>query len=151
MCRFINAPHLIPFFPVLLHSRSDIARRAANARWQNRANATGIPVKPSTAASVAAAAARRRTPPASASAPVLPTAHTDKKSRASLAGAAANVTKAGTACETKSPHGTRASRSESAKEPCVEEIEAEFWRVVERPEPGQIVETLYGSDLDSGK
>ncbi|MEW5310086.1 MAG: hypothetical protein WDW38_001916 [Sanguina aurantia] len=133
-------------------ARSDIARRAANARWQNRANATGVPVKPSTAASIAAAAAaatRRRTPPAAAA--VLPAAHTDKKSRASLAGAAANVTKAGTAPETKSPHGTRASRSESAREPCVEEIEAEFWRVVERPEPGQVVETLYGSDLDSGK
>lgn len=37
------------------------------------------------------------------------------------------------------------------REPTVDELEAEFWRLVERPQPGQVVETLYGSDLDSGK
>lgn len=35
--------------------------------------------------------------------------------------------------------------------PSVAEIEAEFWRVVERPETGYLVETQYGQDLDSGR
>lgn len=33
----------------------------------------------------------------------------------------------------------------------VEQIEAEFWRVVERPVDGYMVETQYGQDLDSGR
>ncbi|GIL43086.1 hypothetical protein Vafri_875 [Volvox africanus] len=36
-------------------------------------------------------------------------------------------------------------------EPSVEEVEAEFWRIVERPTEGLVVETLYGSDLDSAR
>jgi hypothetical protein len=35
--------------------------------------------------------------------------------------------------------------------PSVDQIEAEFWRLVETPAPGKVVETLYGSDLDSGR
>lgn len=39
------------------------------------------------------------------------------------------------------------------KEPQVSiaQLEAEFWRIVERPDPGRVVETLYGQDLDSGR
>ncbi|BDA42391.1 probable lysine-specific demethylase JMJ703 at N-terminal half [Coccomyxa sp. Obi] len=36
----------------------------------------------------------------------------------------------------------------SGPEPTVEEIEAEFWRIVESPD--EVVESLYGQDLDSG-
>lgn len=35
--------------------------------------------------------------------------------------------------------------------PSVDEMEAEFWRMVEMPVAGRVVETLYGSDLDSGR
>eukprot|EP00798_Chlamydomonas_sp_ICE-L_P008179 gene8179-1435_t len=35
--------------------------------------------------------------------------------------------------------------------PTVDEIEAEFWRIIEAPSPDQVAETLYGSDLDSGR
>lgn len=114
-------------------------------------------MKPCATASIAASAAaavRRRTPPASSPPPPAITLHADKKARATLAGAAGNITSgrnAGAGSGTVSPHGTRAAKSESAKEPCVEEIEAEFWRIVERPEQGHPVETLYGSDLDSAK
>lgn len=133
------------------HPRSDIARKAANTRWQNRANASGVPMKPSTAASIAASAAaavRRRTTPGGSPSPPAITSHADKKGRASLAGAAVNITSGG---KPGTVSGPRAARSESAKEPCVEEIEAEFWRIVERPDQGHPVETLYGSDLDTVK
>ncbi len=33
----------------------------------------------------------------------------------------------------------------------MDEIEAEFWRIVERSVNGQVVEALYGSDLDSAR
>jgi hypothetical protein len=33
----------------------------------------------------------------------------------------------------------------------IAQIEAEFWRIVERPDSGRIVETMYGQDLDGGR
>ncbi len=36
-------------------------------------------------------------------------------------------------------------------EPSVTQVEAEFWRLVEQPVAGRVVETLYGSDLDSSR
>eukprot|EP00775_Hariotina_reticulata_P011303 gene11303-11453_t len=33
----------------------------------------------------------------------------------------------------------------------IAQIEAEFWRIVQQPDPGRIVETLYGQELDSGR
>lgn len=35
--------------------------------------------------------------------------------------------------------------------PSVVQIEGEFWRLLEAPVSGRVVETLYGSDLDSGR
>ncbi|KXZ56658.1 hypothetical protein GPECTOR_1g593 [Gonium pectorale] len=35
--------------------------------------------------------------------------------------------------------------------PTLDEVEAEFWRIAERPVGDDAVETLYGSDLDSGR
>eukprot|EP00890_Picochlorum_soloecismus_P002883 jgi/Picsp_1/3596/NSC_06433-R1_probable lysine-specific demethylase jmj14-like len=35
-------------------------------------------------------------------------------------------------------------------DPSVEEVEAEFWRIVEQGSPGEEVEALYGQDLDTG-
>jgi len=38
----------------------------------------------------------------------------------------------------------------AAIEPTVEEVEAEFWRIVECADPNDVIESLYGQDLDSG-
>ncbi|PNH12084.1 putative lysine-specific demethylase JMJ14 [Tetrabaena socialis] len=88
--------------------------------------------------------------------------------------AAASAARLGTPLEALPPRVQAAvARAAAGCEPTVEEIEAEFWRIVERPVSGQlaakpwgreagwesntntvipqVVETLYGSDLDSAR
>jgi hypothetical protein len=48
----------------------------------------------------------------------------------------------------RAPRAPRAAKP-SGPELSIEQLESEFWRIVENP-PG-LVETLYGSDLDSGR
>lgn len=49
----------------------------------------------------------------------------------------------------RQPSAAAAAAASARKEPSTDELEAEFWRLVEAPE--RMVETLYGSDLDSGR
>eukprot|EP00983_Pelagomonas_calceolata_P041873 1138242-Pelagomonas_calceolata.AAC.3 len=50
-----------------------------------------------------------------------------------------------------SSRSATAEQHQHQQQPKIEEIEAEFWRLVESPVAGRVVETLYGSDLDSGR
>ncbi|KAF6260724.1 JmjC-domain-containing protein [Scenedesmus sp. NREL 46B-D3] len=45
----------------------------------------------------------------------------------------------------------RRTPSRSSREPSIEQVEAELWRIVERPDAGRLVETLTCQDLDSSR
>lgn len=47
--------------------------------------------------------------------------------------------------------GATGKGAKNKRPPTVEQVEAEFWRIVETPDTVNLVESLYGSDLDSGR
>jgi hypothetical protein len=67
------------------------------------------------------------------------------KKKAAETAAAAKAKAKGASCSGSSAAGKGDSQVS------IQQMEAEFWRVVERPDSGRIVETLYGQDLDSGR
>jgi hypothetical protein len=74
------------------------------------------------------------------------------KSEKSMAGDSSTYPEAAAASRrlTRQQKQVSARIEEESKGPSIAELEAEFWRIIETASPGK-VETLYGSDLDSGR
>jgi hypothetical protein len=120
-----------------LQKKQAEARKAARKAAASAAGRAGAAVAKAKAAAKARAAAAAAGGGASA-------ANAAGAAAAAVAAAAAAAAGGGAS---KGPLGSR----DQELDPSVQQVEAEFWRVVERPDPGRVVETLYGQDLDSGR
>jgi hypothetical protein len=141
-----------------LPDEEDAAAAAAAAPGAAHAQ-TSSPAAAGASASGASAAARAASEAGPSDAAAAPgpsgaAAGAEPAARADAAGAGAAAAAAGAGAyvrEEEAPPLAKRRRRDPLASLSIEAMEAEFWRIVERPDPNRVVETLYGSDLDSGR